>query len=206
MKTFIFMCVLLIGILEACENKESVMQILINSQGGMTNFDKISKISYTIHTIEYDKNHQIIGNESSHINEVIDHNYSSIDCNINSFIRSPFYPLFPFSLESSEMKFKSGFQKRDTLDDKVYHLYDFTYNCNGGEFINHTVYAVDLNKQIRYHLIKLRNKYYRIDPITWQKEGGIIFPLRNKIYAANSEGENRYLIYDLVYSDILIEE
>lgn len=177
----------------------------MDAQGGIENYNHIKNTSFVARLLEYDENHLLKDSESlNHFIQSTDKTFP-ISCDFKSYANSAFYPFFPFSLNSYKSGVVSSFQKTDTLDNKVYNIYDLKYKCEKGDLIEHSVYCIDFNNQIRYHLIKMNQQYYRIEPITWQKEGGIIFPLRNKIYKSNEKGEKLHLMFDLVYSEIQVD-
>ena len=188
-----------------CSHHESALQIIVDAQGGMENYYHINNISFNSRLLEYDENHLLTDTDSlTHFPDATDKIFP-IPCDFKLFANSVFYPFFPFSLASYKSEVIASFQKTDTLDNKVYNVYNLSYTCEKGDIIDHTVYCIYLNNQIRFHIIKMNQQYYRIEPITWQKEGGIIFPLRNKIYKSSITGEKLHLMFDLVYSEIKLD-
>jgi hypothetical protein len=184
----------------ACSPKDSDFQSLLQAQGDYQSFLAVDSICYNLFYTAYSPAYEIVDTLFRKIRTKRNHVQGSFSCQPDSFFTSPTYALFPFSFG---LKYPiTDFTKRDTFENQVYHVYSLDHSCKAGQPIQHTLYCSYLNDQIRFHLIKLDDNYFRIDVITWQKEGGILFPLRNKIYVSDSLATRIFLRADLIYSNI----
>jgi hypothetical protein len=190
----------IILVLQSCQKKENAFEILLNAQGDSQSFLNSDSLEYNLYYTRYTPNHEIEDTIFRNIRIQSKQVKSDFSCHPDSIFTSSTYALFPFSL--TPLNPLATFIKRDTFENQVYHIYATNYSCQHNQLIKHTIYCSYLNNQIRSHLLKMGNTYYRIDVITWQKEGDILFPLRNKIYLSDSLASRKFLWADLIYSNI----
>lgn len=195
--------VFLLLLLCSCGIDQKNFELILEAQGDENRYRQISKIGYTLDYLKYTSSHQIIDSLNLKVDLQKNQISATFPCAPDSLFTSSTYALFPFSHLKDTPTIT--FNRRDTLNNQVYHLYDVSYPCKDHVMIEHQIYSSYLNNQIRSHFFKINEEYFWIDVITWQKEGGLLFPLRNKIYTSNQDGQKKFLYADLVYSGVFLE-